>query len=222
MGSPGMARVRHRRAGLRATGLRGTGLGETGLGETGLGGGGLHRARLGQGRVWGRRDRRSLQVRAALRTQQGRKRQLASGRRHRSWRNRRGRRRPRRGGLLAPRGGRGRAHRLGLERQRRLGRGRRQADLASAGRQTGTALGVAVSGVVVGPSLGILSTGIRHTEAAAFTDAARSVWWMLAALGIMLAVLAVLSTGRWAQATARLAAAEFEKTSARISIIPHR
>ena len=83
---------------------------------------------------------------------------------------------------------------------------------------------VAVAGVVVGPSLSILSAGIRHTgaEAGAFTDAARGVWWMLAALGIMLAVLAVLSTGRWAQATARLAAAEFEKLSARISIIPHR
>ena len=86
------------------------------------------------------------------------------------------------------------------------------ASLASAGRQTGTALGVAVAGVIVGPSLGTLSTSIHHTgaEAAAFTDAARGVWWVLAALGITLAVLAVLSTGRWAQATARRAAAEFE------------
>lgn len=91
------------------------------------------------------------------------------------------------------------------------------ASLASAGRQAGTALGVAIAGVVVGPSLGILSTGIHHTgaEAAAFTDAARGVWWMLASLGITLAVLAVLSTGRWAQATARLAAAEFEHQTAK-------
>jgi len=90
------------------------------------------------------------------------------------------------------------------------------ASLASAGRQTGTALGVAVAGVFVGPSLSILSTSIRHTsaQAAAFTDAARGIWWMLAGLGLALAVLAVMSTGRWAQGTARKAAAEFEQAPA--------
>ncbi|GAB3795248.1 MFS transporter [Humibacter antri] len=94
------------------------------------------------------------------------------------------------------------------------------ASLASAGRQTGTALGVAIAGVVVGPSLGVLSAGIHRGVAAsaqvqgtAFTDAARGVWWMLAGLGLTLAVLAVLSTGNWARATARRAAAGFEKAS---------
>jgi EmrB/QacA subfamily drug resistance transporter len=73
------------------------------------------------------------------------------------------------------------------------------ASLASSGRQTGTAFGVAIAGAVVGPSLG--------RGGSVFTSAAQSVWWMLVALGLALAVLAVLSTGRWAAATAARASA---------------
>jgi len=77
------------------------------------------------------------------------------------------------------------------------------ASLASAGRQTGTTLGVAVSGAVVGSAL-------AH-GGVAFTGAARGVWWMVAGLGLGILVLGLLSTGRWAQRTAGRAAALFEQ-----------
>src|SRR6266566_3150733 len=77
------------------------------------------------------------------------------------------------------------------------------ASLASAGRQTGTTLGVAVSGAVVGSAL-------AH-GGMAFTGAARGVWWMVLGLGLGILALGLLSTGRWAQRTAGRAAALFEQ-----------
>jgi EmrB/QacA subfamily drug resistance transporter len=74
--------------------------------------------------------------------------------------------------------------------------------LASAGRQTGTTLGVAISGTIVGPALA--------RGAVAFTSAARGVWWMVLGLGLGILVLGLLSTGRWARGTAARAAASFE------------
>ncbi len=68
------------------------------------------------------------------------------------------------------------------------------ASLASAGRQTGTTLGVAISGTIV-------ASGRDYTEAA------HGVWWMLLGLGIAIVLLGLLSTGRWALATAARAAA---------------
>jgi EmrB/QacA subfamily drug resistance transporter len=76
------------------------------------------------------------------------------------------------------------------------------ASLASAGRQTGTALGVAISGTIVGPALARGGT--------AFTGAAHGVWWMVLGLGLGIVVLGLLSTGRWARGTAARAAALFE------------
>ena len=77
------------------------------------------------------------------------------------------------------------------------------ASLASTGRQTGTALGVAISGTIVGPAL-------AH-GGPAFTSAARGVWWLVLGLGAGILALGLLSTGRWAQRTARRAAALFEQ-----------
>jgi hypothetical protein len=74
--------------------------------------------------------------------------------------------------------------------------------LASAGRQTGTTLGVAISGAIVGSALARGPT--------AFTSAARGVWWMVLGLGLGILVLGLLSTGRWALDTAGRAAALFE------------
>ncbi|RFU39947.1 DHA2 family efflux MFS transporter permease subunit [Actinomadura logoneensis] len=73
------------------------------------------------------------------------------------------------------------------------------ASLASSGRQAGTTLGVAISGTIVGSTTG------RE-----FTDAAHGVWWMVAGLGAGVVGLGLLSTGRWALATAERAAALFE------------
>ncbi|SFW91043.1 MFS transporter [Amycolatopsis australiensis] len=62
--------------------------------------------------------------------------------------------------------------------------------LASAGRQTGTTLGVALAGTLPG---------------------AGTVWWLVAALGVAVLVLALVSTGRRAAETARRAAALFDE-----------
>jgi EmrB/QacA subfamily drug resistance transporter len=77
------------------------------------------------------------------------------------------------------------------------------ASLVSAGRQAGTSLGVAISGTVAGPALA--RSGLT------FTSAARGVWWMVLGLGAGIAVLGLLSSGRWALGTARRAAALFEQ-----------
>ena len=74
--------------------------------------------------------------------------------------------------------------------------------LASAGRQTGTTLGVAISGTIVGSALA--------RGGVAFTGAAHGVWWMVLGLGLGILVLGLLSTGRWARGTAARAAASFE------------
>ncbi|HTF10044.1 MAG TPA: MFS transporter, partial [Asanoa sp.] len=58
------------------------------------------------------------------------------------------------------------------------------ASVASAGRQTGTTLGVAIAGTIVGSA----STG------AAFTTAEHGVWWLVLALGAGIIALGLLST----------------------------
>ena len=75
--------------------------------------------------------------------------------------------------------------------------------LASAGRQTGTTLGVAIAGTIVGSALARGGT--------AFTSAEHGVWWLVLGLGVGLLALGLLSTGRWARATAARAAALFEE-----------
>jgi EmrB/QacA subfamily drug resistance transporter len=75
--------------------------------------------------------------------------------------------------------------------------------LASAGRQTGTTLGVAIAGTAIGPAL-------AH-GGAAYTNAAHAVWWLVAALGAGILLLGLLSTGRWARNTAARTATVFEE-----------
>jgi EmrB/QacA subfamily drug resistance transporter len=73
------------------------------------------------------------------------------------------------------------------------------ASLGSVGRQTGTTLGVAISGTIVGPAL-------DHGPVA-YAEAAQAVWWLVLALGVGIIGLTLLSTGSWARATAARAAA---------------
>jgi EmrB/QacA subfamily drug resistance transporter len=75
--------------------------------------------------------------------------------------------------------------------------------LASAGRQTGTTLGVAIAGTMVGPALARGGT--------AYTDAEHGVWWLTFALGLGVLALGLLSTGNRARDTAVRAAALFEE-----------
>jgi EmrB/QacA subfamily drug resistance transporter len=76
------------------------------------------------------------------------------------------------------------------------------ASTASVGRQTGTALGVAIAGTVLGSTATGGGTGL--------TGAAQGVWWMLCGLGAVLVALALVGTGRRALETARQAAALFD------------
>ena len=80
------------------------------------------------------------------------------------------------------------------------------ASVASAGRHTGTALGVAVSGTIVGSALA--------RGGSAFTGAAHRVWWLVFGLGVGVLVLGLLSTGRRAAASADRAAALFARIDA--------
>ncbi|WP_225834431.1 MFS transporter [Streptomyces sp. NK08204] len=82
--------------------------------------------------------------------------------------------------------------------------------LASAGRQTGTTLGVAVSGTIVGPALPGGGT--------VFITAEHRVWWMVLGLGTGIVVLGLLSTGRWALDTAAGAAALFEEVDRGVDV----
>ncbi|GIH20828.1 MFS transporter [Rugosimonospora africana] len=90
--------------------------------------------------------------------------------------------------------------------------------LASAGRQTGTTLGVAIAGTIVGAA--------STRGGAAFTVAAHRVWWLVLGLGVGILVLGLVSTGRWAAGTAGRAAALFERvdpgTDRRVAAGGHR
>jgi EmrB/QacA subfamily drug resistance transporter len=80
---------------------------------------------------------------------------------------------------------------------------------ASVGRQTGTALGVAVAGTVVGSAAAV-------GDGAAFAAAAHGLGWLLAGLGAAVAVLGLASTGSRARAGARRAAALFDGDDAAV------
>ncbi|HEY2578559.1 MAG TPA: MFS transporter, partial [Streptosporangiaceae bacterium] len=82
--------------------------------------------------------------------------------------------------------------------------------LVSAGRQTGTTLGVAIAGTVVGSSLARGGT--------AYTSAEHGVWWLAIAFGVAIVVLAVVSTGNWARGTAERAAVLFEEVDRAITV----
>jgi hypothetical protein len=69
------------------------------------------------------------------------------------------------------------------------------AGVASTSRQVGTSLGVAVMGSVLSGNLhGALRTG--------FVPASHPGWWIVAACGVIILVLGVVTTGGWARRTA--------------------
>lgn len=73
--------------------------------------------------------------------------------------------------------------------------------LASSGRQTGTTLGVAIAGTILGSVRG----------GTAFTDSEHGVWWLVFGLGLGILALGLISTGTWAKDTAARASALFEE-----------
>jgi hypothetical protein len=70
----------------------------------------------------------------------------------------------------------------------------------SSSRQLGQSLGVAIVGSVLAASL-------RGSMHAGFLTAAHAGWWIMAGCGYAVLVLGVISTTRWAHATAAKAAA---------------
>ncbi|MGH2408670.1 MAG: MFS transporter, partial [Candidatus Limnocylindrales bacterium] len=72
------------------------------------------------------------------------------------------------------------------------------AAVASTSRQVGLTLGVALAGAIVGGS-----AALDGGAGTGFTAAARPAWWMIMVDVAALLVLAVVSTTRWAEATAR-------------------
>ena len=73
------------------------------------------------------------------------------------------------------------------------------AAFASTSRQVGQTLGVAIIGTAV-------TARIHGPLAAGFVEASHLGWWIIAACGVLIVVLGVVTTGRWAQDTSRRAA----------------
>ncbi|MFJ7491854.1 MFS transporter [Streptomyces sp. NPDC097727] len=84
------------------------------------------------------------------------------------------------------------------------------AAVASTSRQIGATLGVAVIGAVL--AAGVAGTGTpRGAEyAAAFVDASKPAWWILAGCGLCVLLVGALTSGRWALETARRTAQRLE------------
>jgi EmrB/QacA subfamily drug resistance transporter len=68
--------------------------------------------------------------------------------------------------------------------------------VASTSRQVGMTLGVAVAGAVAGGS-------ISSSLSSSFAEATHPAWWIIAALGVAILVVGVLTTTEWAEGTAR-------------------
>ncbi len=78
------------------------------------------------------------------------------------------------------------------------------AAVASTSRQVGSTLGVAVIGAVL--ASGVDGAAYRST----FVEASRPAWWIMTGCGALVLVVGALTSGRWAQATARRTAERLE------------
>lgn len=85
------------------------------------------------------------------------------------------------------------------------------AAIASTSRQVGTALGVAVMGSAV---LSALHGPLR----AGFAGASHVGWWIIAGCGAAVLLLAIITTGRWAKATAERAASRTAPGSPKVPV----
>jgi EmrB/QacA subfamily drug resistance transporter len=73
---------------------------------------------------------------------------------------------------------------------------------ASTSRQVGQSLGVALAGSLV-------SGAIHGSFRSGFASASHAAWWLVTAYGLLVLVLGLATTGRWARATAARAAERF-------------
>ncbi|WP_329236192.1 MFS transporter [Actinoallomurus sp. NBC_01490] len=85
---------------------------------------------------------------------------------------------------------------------------------ASTSRQVGQSLGVALAGSLV-------SSGIHGAFRSGFASASHTGWWLVTAYGLVVLVLGMVTTGRWARATAARAAGRFSTDdTARVAAEP--
>lgn len=82
------------------------------------------------------------------------------------------------------------------------------AAIASTSRQVGMTLGVAVIGAISG---GTIAAGIGRS----FASATHPGWWIIVSLGMLIAIGGLVSTGAWAQRTARRTAESLEQRQSR-------
>jgi predicted MFS family arabinose efflux permease len=83
------------------------------------------------------------------------------------------------------------------------------AAVASTSRQLGQALGVAIVGAVLASGVG------TATYRTAFVTAARPAWWIVAACGLLVLLVGLLTTGPWARGTAARTAKSLETPEVR-------
>jgi sugar phosphate permease len=85
------------------------------------------------------------------------------------------------------------------------------AGIASTSRQVGSTLGVAVLGATVLSSLhGSLRLG--------FVDASRVGWWIIAGCGVVILLVGLATSGRWARRTAERTAATLMPSNPRVPV----
>jgi len=85
------------------------------------------------------------------------------------------------------------------------------AGLASASRQIGQSLGVAVIGSLV-------TAGLRGSMRTSFAQASHLGWWVLAGCGVSVLLLGAITTTRWALGTAARTAARFDPQPGRTPV----
>jgi EmrB/QacA subfamily drug resistance transporter len=85
------------------------------------------------------------------------------------------------------------------------------AGLASTSRQVGQSLGVAVVGSVV-------TAGLHGSMRTGLAAASHVAWWVLAGCGVIVFVLGLVTTSRWALGTAARTAARFEPSETRTPV----
>jgi hypothetical protein len=90
--------------------------------------------------------------------------------------------------------------------------------------QAGVAAAVASTSRQVGQSLGVALVGAAVTSAlhgplrAGFTEASHVGWWIIAGFGAAVLVVGVITSGRWARATAARTAERITAEEARIPV----
>ena len=84
--------------------------------------------------------------------------------------------------------------------------------IASTSRQVGTSLGVAITG-------SILAANLHGQLTARFVPASHADWLLLAACGVAVGILGLVTTTRWALDTANRTAARYETTEPKTPVM---